>query len=52
MNTIGSVFLESAIKRVVYYKQLSERVFEQLEEKDFHLYWKDHQGHGMEKPLY
>lgn len=36
MDTIGSVFLESAIKRVAYYKQLSEGVFEQLEEKDFY----------------
>ena len=36
MDTIGSAFLQSAIKRVKYYKQLSERTFEQLEEKDFY----------------
>lgn len=36
MDTIGSAFLQSAIKRVKYYKQLSERTFDQLEEKDFY----------------
>ncbi|HTN07399.1 DUF1572 family protein [Agriterribacter sp.] len=36
MDTTGSVFLQSAIKRVNYYKQLSERTFDQLEEKDFY----------------
>ena len=36
MDTIGNAFLQSAIKRVKYYKQLSERTFEQLEENDFY----------------
>jgi len=36
MNTIGIAFLESALKRVTYYKQLGESCFTQLEEKDFY----------------
>lgn len=36
MDTTGSVFLQSAIKRVNYYKQLGERTFDQLVEKDFY----------------
>lgn len=35
MNTIGSIFLQSAIKRVKYYKLLGEQTFDQLEDKDF-----------------
>ncbi|AXY78307.1 DUF1572 domain-containing protein [Paraflavitalea soli] len=34
-NSVGTVFLSSAIKRLRYYKLLGERTFEQLEEKDF-----------------
>lgn len=36
MNTIGSVFLQSAITRVKYYKHLSDAAFAQLNEKDFY----------------
>lgn len=36
MDSIGKVFLQSALKRVRYYKQLSELTFDQLEEKDFY----------------
>ncbi len=36
MDTIGAVFLQSAIKRVKYYKQLGDSSFHQLEEKDFY----------------
>lgn len=36
MDTIGMVFLQSAIKRVKYYKQLGDSSFNQLEEKDFY----------------
>ena len=36
MDTIGTVFLQSAIKRVKYYKQLGDSSFNQLEEKDFY----------------
>lgn len=36
MKTIGEEFLNTLIARVKYYKQLGEKTFEQLEEKDFH----------------
>jgi hypothetical protein len=35
-QTIGQVFLQSAIKRLQNYKELGEKTFGQLEEKDFH----------------
>jgi len=34
-NTWGSEYLSCTIKRLRYYKQLGEKTFEQLEEKDF-----------------
>jgi len=34
--TLGSSFLESAIKRLSYYKELGDKTFEQLDEKDLH----------------
>jgi hypothetical protein len=36
MNPIGTIYLESAIKRLMTYKTLGDKTFEQLEEKDFH----------------
>lgn len=36
MDTIGTVFLQSAIKRVKYYKQLCDDSFSQLDEQDFY----------------
>lgn len=36
MNSLGSIFLESAITRVNYYKILAEKTFSQLEDKDFY----------------
>ena len=36
MNPIGTIYLESAIKRLMTYKNLGDKTFEQLEEKDFH----------------
>lgn len=33
---LGEIFLASAIKRLSYYKDLGDKTFEQLEEKDFH----------------
>ncbi|HEV8283426.1 MAG TPA: DUF1572 family protein [Chitinophagaceae bacterium] len=33
---IGEEFLSTAIRRLKYYKELGEKTFEQLEEKDFH----------------
>jgi len=36
MNTIGKIFLESAIKRLNYYKELGGKTFAQLNEDDFH----------------
>ena len=36
MNKIGEEFLKAVIARLKYYKQLGEKTFEQLEEKDFH----------------
>lgn len=35
-NSIGTVYLESVIKRLLTYKELGDRTFGQLEEKDFH----------------
>lgn len=34
--SIGKEYLATAIKRMKYYKDLGEKTFEQLEEKDFH----------------
>jgi Protein of unknown function (DUF1572) len=36
MNNIADDFLQTAISRLKYYKQLGEKTFDQLEEKDFH----------------
>ena len=36
MSTLGKEYLGTAIKRLKYYKHLSEQAFDQLEEKDFH----------------
>jgi Protein of unknown function (DUF1572) len=36
MNTIGAIYLESAIKRFLTYKTLGDMTFAQLEEKDFY----------------
>jgi hypothetical protein len=36
MNTLGTVYLESAIKRFLTYKVLGDMTFAQLEEKDFY----------------
>lgn len=36
MNTASKEFLATAIKRLKYYKELGEKTFAQLEEKDFH----------------
>jgi hypothetical protein len=36
MNTLGTIFLDSAINRLLTYKALGEKTFDQLEEKDFH----------------
>jgi hypothetical protein len=36
MNTIGKEFITTVIRRVKYYKDLGEKAFEQLDEKDFH----------------
>ncbi|HET9823679.1 MAG TPA: DUF1572 family protein [Chitinophagaceae bacterium] len=33
---IGEEFISTAIRRLKYYKELGEKTFEQLEEKDFH----------------
>jgi|SRR6185437_5386330 len=35
MNTLGAIYLDSAIKRVLTYKTLGDMTFAQLEEKDF-----------------
>ena len=32
----GNAFLQSAIKRLIYYKELGDKTFEQLTEDDFH----------------
>jgi len=36
MDTIEKVFLQSAIKRVAYYKELGDKTFAQLSEAEFH----------------
>ena len=36
MNSIEKVFLQSAIKRVAYYKELGDKTLNQLSEADFH----------------
>jgi Protein of unknown function (DUF1572) len=36
MNPIGTIYLESAIKRLMAYKTLGDKTFEQLDEKGFH----------------
>jgi len=36
MNTIGKEYLATVIRRVKYYKDLGEKAFEQLDEKDIH----------------
>jgi hypothetical protein len=36
MNTIGKEYLATVIRRVKYYKELGEKTFEQLDEKDLH----------------
>ena len=35
-QSIGTEFLQTAIKRLLYYKQLGEKTFEQLTDKEFH----------------
>ena len=35
MSTLGTIYLESAIKRLLTYKHLGENTFAQLEEEDF-----------------
>lgn len=35
--SLGKEYLSAVIKRLKYYKELGEKTFEQLEEKDFHL---------------
>lgn len=36
MDTLGEIFLQSAIKRVKYYRQLADDTFAQLKEEDFY----------------
>ncbi|HXB05663.1 MAG TPA: DUF1572 family protein [Puia sp.] len=36
MSSLGAIYLDSAIKRLLTYKHLGEKTFAQLEEKDFH----------------
>jgi Protein of unknown function (DUF1572) len=36
MSTIGKEFLQSAIRRLKYYKDLGDKTFEQLNDSDFH----------------
>jgi hypothetical protein len=36
MSSAGKEFLDTVIRRVKYYKDLGEKAFDQLEEKDFH----------------
>ncbi len=36
MNSIGKEFLSTAIRRLKYYKDLGEKTFDQLEDKDLH----------------
>jgi len=34
--TLGEEYLSTVIRRLKYYRELGERTFEQIEEKDFH----------------
>ncbi len=34
--TVGNTFLNSAINRLTYYKELGEKAFDQLKDRDFH----------------
>lgn len=36
MDNLGKEYLSTVIRRLKYYKELGERTFEQIEEKDFH----------------
>ena len=36
MDNLGKEYLSATIKRLKYYKHLTEKTFDQLEEKDFH----------------
>jgi hypothetical protein len=36
MSSLGAIYLDSAIKRLLTYKQLGEKTFAQLDENDFH----------------
>jgi hypothetical protein len=36
MNNLSEEYLSTVIRRLKYYKELGERTFEQMEEKDFH----------------
>ncbi len=36
MMDVGNIFLQSVIKRLLYYKDLADKTFLVLEEKDFH----------------
>lgn len=36
MDNLGEEYLSTVIRRLKYYKELGERAFEQIEEKDFH----------------
>jgi Protein of unknown function (DUF1572) len=36
MASLGSVYLDTAIKRLRYYKQLGDKTFDQLNDTDFH----------------
>jgi hypothetical protein len=37
MNSLGAIYLDSAIRRLLSYKTLGDKTFAQLEEQDFHL---------------
>jgi hypothetical protein len=41
MNTFQNEFLQTAIRRLKYYKDLAEKSFEQLDDKDFHYQFND-----------
>ena len=36
MNSLGAIYLDSAIRRLLSYKTLGDKTFAQLEERDFH----------------
>ncbi|MBN8860722.1 MAG: DUF1572 family protein [Sphingobacteriales bacterium] len=46
MDSLGNIFLASAISRVKYYKILAEKTFGQLEDRDFH-YQPDPQSNSI-----